>query len=617
MHSGRTTQKGAMYIRKSQQKHAKTGQVYTTYRLVESYRNAEGKARQQTLLNLGSHFTFPQEQWKDLSDRIEEIQRGQEGLFEREHVLEKEAERIAKLLTKESSAKNRGTQSAKASFADYQTVDLNSLSYTDVRTIGAEHVAYAVSKQIKLDDILSSVGFGKRQKETAIASIIARVVNPGSELKTHRYLTQNSSLDELMDTDFTDIGLQNLYHITDQLMDKKTQIEELLYQSERDVFKFTEIITLYDLTNTYFEGRCTENPKAQYGRSKEKRSDCGLVTLALVLDASGFPKKSKIYPGNVSEQATLKEMIESLKGDKQSIIVMDAGIATEKNIEWLQQEGYHYIVVSRKRKLQMPNIKTSVILKEEKYNRVEAVLVSNEQTNELELYCHSQAKEAKTKVMVSKASKRYEEELEKLASGLNKKGFVKKYAKVMERLGRLKEKNRRINALYNITVEADEGHVNAIRLTWERNEASVNTKQAGIYCLRTNQKGLDAQTFWDIYTTLTDLEAAFRSLKTELGFRPVYHQKEARIDGHLFISVLAYHLLHSIRYQLKAKGIHSSWQTLREILATPCRITSSLKMENGTVVKIRKTSSPNAEQIAIYNALGLASSPAKTEKTYF
>ena len=342
MHSGRTTQKGAMYIRKSQQKHAKTGQVYTTYRLVESYRNAEGKARQQTLLNLGSHFTFPQEQWKDLSDRIEEIQRGQEGLFEREHVLEKEAERIAKLLTKESSAKNRGTQSAKASFADYQTVDLNSLSYTDVRTIGAEHVAYAVSKQIKLDDILSSVGFGKRQKETAIASIIARVVNPGSELKTHRYLTQNSSLDELMDTDFTDIGLQNLYHITDQLMDKKTQIEELLYQSERDVFKFTEIITLYDLTNTYFEGRCTENPKAQYGRSKEKRSDCGLVTLALVLDASGFPKKSKIYPGNVSEQATLKEMIESLKGDKQSIIVMDAGIATEKNIEWLHQEGYHY-----------------------------------------------------------------------------------------------------------------------------------------------------------------------------------------------------------------------------------------------------------------------------------
>ena len=275
---------------------------------------------------------------------------------------------------------------------------------------------------------------------------------------------------------------------------------------------FTGNSPLYDLTNTYFEGRCTQNPKAQYGRSKEKRSDCGIVTLALVLDASGFPKKSKIYPGNVSEQATLKEMIETLEGDKQSIIVMDAGIATEKNIEWLQQDGYQYIVVSRKRNLQMPDAETPVILKDEKHNRVEAVLVSNEKTNELELYCHSQAKEAKTKVMVSKASKRYEGELEKLSAGLNKKGFTKKYEKVMERLGRLKEKNRKINALYDIAVEADEERINAIKLTWARNEASVNTKQAGIYCLRTNQKNLGAHEFWDIYTTLTDLEAAFRSL---------------------------------------------------------------------------------------------------------
>ena len=275
---------------------------------------------------------------------------------------------------------------------------------------------------------------------------------------------------------------------------------------------------------------------------------------------------------------------------------MDAGIATEKNIEWLQQEGYKYIVVSRKRNLKMPHSETPVILKEEKNNRVEAVLIRNEKTNELELYCHSQA--------------------EKLSSGLCKQGCTKKYDKVLERLGRLKEKNKKISSLYEITVEADAAHTIATQLTWIRNDSSANTKQMGIYCLRTNQQHLDAQAFWDIYTTLTDLESAFRSLKTELGFRPVYHQKETRIDGHLFISVLAYHLLHSIRYQLKAKGIHSSWQTLREILATQCRITSSLKMANGKIVKIRKTTSPNAEQSAIYQALGLAPSPVKTEKTY-
>jgi hypothetical protein len=166
-----------------------------------------------------------------------------------------------------------------------------------VRKIGAEYVAHEVAKQIKLDVVLSSLGFGKRQKETAIASIIARLVNPGSELSTHRYLTQNSALDELMDTNFTDIGLQNLYHISDQLLEKKESIESLLYQNEKDIFKFKEMITLYDLTNTYFEGRSAQNPKAQYGRSKEKRSDCGLVTLALVLDASGFPKKVRFTLG--------------------------------------------------------------------------------------------------------------------------------------------------------------------------------------------------------------------------------------------------------------------------------------------------------------------------------
>ncbi len=606
-----------MYIRKSQQKHAKTGEVYSTFRLVESYRNSEGKARQQTLLNLGSHFSIPQEQWKALADRVEEIQRGQSRLFDLGLDLEKEAERISKLLTRQWSEKVTSSREAKTPVTDYQSVDVNSLTHTDLRRIGGEHVAYEVAKQIKLDDILLSLGFTKRQKEIAMASIIARLVHPGSELNTHRYLTQNSALDELMETNFTDIGLQNLYNIADQLMFKKDSIEKLLYQTEKDTFKFEEIITLYDLTNTYFEGHCTKNPKAQYGRSKEKRSDCGLVTLGLVLDASGFPKKSKIYPGNVSEQATLKEMIETLDGDKKSIIVMDAGIATEKNIEWLQQEGYCYIVVSRKRNLIMPDTESPVILKEEKNNRVEAVLVSNDKSNELELYCHSQAKEAKTKVMVSKTSKRYEGELEKLSNGLNKKRCMKKYEKVMERLGRLKEKYSKINSLYEITVETDEERINAIGLTWERNGVSVNTKQAGIYCLRSNQKHLDAHTFWNIYTTLTDLESAFRSLKTELGFRPVYHQKENRIDGHIFISILAYHLLHGIRYQLKAKGIHSSWQTLREVLASQCRITSSMKLENGKVVKIRKTSSANADQMAIYNALGITSYPVKTQKTYF
>ena len=138
----------------------------------------------------------------------------------------------------------------------------------------------------------------------------------------------------------------------------------------------------------------------------------------------------------------------------------------------------------------------------------------------------------------------------------------------------------------------------------------------GTYCLRTNKKNVDEKTFWKIYTMLTDLEAAFRSLKSELGMRPVYHQKEARVDGHLFISIIAYHVLHTIRYQLKEHGINESWQTLRKLLQTQCRMTSTLQLQDGKTVKIRKTSSPDINQALSYKALGIDTHPGKTEKTY-
>ena len=265
----------------------------------------------------------------------------------------------------------------------------------------------------------------------------------------------------------------------------------------------------------------------------------------------------------------------------------------------------------------MPEAEKQVLLKEEKNNQVKAILVTNDETKELELYCHSQAKEGKSKEMVSKSCARYEDELNKLSQGLHKKRGTKKYEKVLERLGRLKEKFSRVSLLYDIKVTPAEHNNHVVAITWTRNENKVSTKQAGIYCLRTNQKHLNANTLWEIYTTLTDLESAFRSLKSELGMRPIYHQKETRADGHLFISILAYHLLHSIRYQLKAHRIHASWQTLREILSTHCRITTTMKLENGKVVKIRKTVSPNTEQSAIYHALNISTHPAKTEKAFF
>ena len=606
-----------MYIRRVSQKNRKTDEMYTSYRLVESYRNAQGKVRQQVLLNLSNSFSFPKEDWGMLANRIEEIRNGQDPLFKLNTPLENEAQRIAKRLIHSSSLCTEKDQNISSPEAeDYQTVDINSLQHQHIRKIGAEQIGYHAATQLGLETILKDLGFNQTQSFLALGTVIGRLIHPGSELSTHLNLKEHSALDELLGTDFSNLSLKNFYKIADLLLKNKEKIEKKLYATEKDLFQLEDIITLFDITNTYFEGQCALNPKAHHGRSKEKRNDRPLVSLGMVLDSSGFPKKSDIFPGNISEPSTLKQMLETLGNNKKVTVVMDAGIATEENLAWLKKAGYHYIVVTRKRNLEMPLDEEVILLKEEKGNSVEAVLVKNEDTEELELYCHSEAKEAKAKQMVGKAASRYEEELQKVADGLHKKQGTKKQNKVLEKLGRLKEKYKKVAYLYTVAVEADTDGQNIIEMKWARNDDAMTQKEKGIYCLRTNRTDLDAKTFWGIYTMLTELEAAFRSLKSELGFRPVYHQKEHRVDAHLFISILAYHLLHTIRYQLKMKGIHQSWETLREVLDTQCRITSTLRLQNGQTVQIRKTSLPDPNQLEIYKALEIDSHPGKTEKLY-
>lgn len=602
-----------MYIRKINQKNRTTGEIYTNYRLVEGYRNQSGKVRQQVLLNLGAGFSVPQADWKVLTDRIEAILSSQECLFDLNPELEQEAQKIAGLITKRQASEIK--PSSKQDVKQFESVNLDSLKHSDIRPIGAEHVAYEAAKQLELPELLSKCGLNPKQINTALSSIIGRLCAPASELSTYNYLQNDSSLEEILACNFTHMSLRNLYTISDVLLKHQEQIEQGLFKREKDLFNLKETITLFDITNTYFEGRNLANSKAKYGRSKEKRSDCKLVALGLLLDSSGFPKKSKIYPGNVSEPATLTEMLKTLSNNKDITIIMDAGIATKENIAYLQENNYSYIVVSRSHNLTMPD-QELITVKQHAGNQVNVALINDPEKDEVELYCHSEAKADKAKELVNKTTLRYENELIKLNDGLTKPKATKKYDKVLQKLGRLTEKYKSVAMLYEIEAIPDADKQNAIKILWKKKEQALHKKEAGIYCLKSNCKDLDAKTLWKTYTMLTDLEAAFRSLKTELGFRPVYHQKEERVDGHLFISILAYHLLHSIRYQLKQHDVHDSWDSLRKILNRQYRITSTMQLENGKAVTIRKTSQATGEQIKIYHALNITSLPGKIIKNY-
>lgn len=600
-----------MYIRKVTQKNSATGKTYHTYRLVKTYRNADGNVRQQVLLNLGTHFSTPQEQWKLLADRIDEIISGQQTLLLPEDEIEIVAQSIAKRVTHKVAEANPVIKVSQAD--DYYTVDVSSLNYQQIRQIGAEHVCLETLKQLGIEQMLKELKFNHKQINTFIGSVIGRLVSPGSERATHKYLQNQSGLDELLGCDFQQLTLDNLYNISDKILKNKQIIEERLFATEKDLFQLEEVITLYDLTNTYFEGRGLMNTKAAFGRSKEKRNDCPLVTLALVLDSSGFPKKSEVYEGNISEPKTLSQMIQRLEGKIKPTVILDAGISSEENLNWLKDNGYTYIVVSKKNTLTIPDA-SSCILQHRKDYRIKAQLIKNAETGETELYCYSELKEKKEQGMRGQSSLRYEKALQKIAASLKKKRTVKKYEKILERLGRLQEKYKNISYTYEVEVIADEAR-NVTEIKWTH--TSGKQKPAGVYCLRSNRNDLNEQTMWDVYIMLIELEAAFRCLKSELGLRPVYHQITRRVDSHIFISVLAYHILHTIRYKLKQHGINESWETIRRELLTQCRITSTINCKDGKKLHIRKTSLPDPRQLEIYRALKISASPGKTEKSVF
>jgi len=611
-----------MYIRKIKIKNRKSGKVYFTYRLVEAIRTSQS-VKQRIVLNLGRHFAVEKKDWLVLAKRIEAILSGQCNLSGMDTHLEVSAQRYAAMILQKQDP------DVDVDKAQYHEVDINSLQMLRPRSVGLEYVCLHALRQLKLDVKLLQLGFSRHNLNAALATIIGRMSVPGSELATFNWIQQKSGLGELLGYDYGQMSLTRIYQVSDLLLKHKKQIEDFLYPIECELFEFSDTVTLYDLTNTYFEGSGKFNDLAARGKSKEKRTDCPLVTLALVLDGSGFPKSSQVYEGNACESKTLQEMLnglgagldknistgqESLFAKPKPTIIMDAGIATEENIEWLKKEKYRYLVVSRKRHREFDADQAVEVRKRRDYT-IHVQKVVNEGTDEVELYCKSSQKEAKEKAIQDQFFTKFEESMEKLNLGLSRKGCVKRYEKVLESIGRIRQKYGKASKHYKITVEKQKKGNNAKAITWKRNVIEDTADNfPGVYCLRTNLKDWDESTLWRTYTMLTDLEAVFRSLKSELGLRPVFHQKTDRVSGHLFITLLAYHAVHTIRYQLKKKEIDSSWSNLRKQLCGQVRMTVTMKTKDNETINIRKSNQPESKQRKIYEILGLDMLPGWTVK---
>lgn len=260
---------------------------------------------------------------------------------------------------------------------------------------------------------------------------------PASELATWNWLRERSGLGELLDVDFEAMPLMSLYRASDLLVKHRQPIEAALFSRINDLFSLPTTVTLFDLTNTYFEGEMAGNSKAKRGHSKEKRSDCPLVTLGLVLDGSGFVRRSRMFEGNVAEASTLEGMLQGLDAPAGALVIMDRGIATEANVNWLIEHHYRYLVVSRERTRQFDPIQ-SVDVATASDQTVHLQRVVSDDGSEVRLYCHSEARQEKETAMTDRFSQTFEAGMAKLAAGLLKPRGEKNRDKLLQRMAACK-----------------------------------------------------------------------------------------------------------------------------------------------------------------------------------
>ncbi len=601
-----------MFIRETTK--SKKGKKYIQHQLVESIRTPKGP-RQRLLLNLG-FIDLPKEQWKELANGIESELHGYQSLFSANPEIESLARHFAKVIIKERLNKEAKFVEidSKQLKSTYETVDINSVTTSDSRTTGAEHLVAASMKEYNLDNLLKKLKFNDNQIDYAKMLITGRLVHPGSERETVRWINENSSICELLKTDVK--VYDNALHRTScLLMDKHEEIEQGLSENAREMFNLKETIILYDLTNTYFEGSKRKSKIAKPGRSKERRNDRPLVTLALTVDEDGFPKQSRILNGNISEPETLEGILNQLSKETDNInfkktIVIDAGIASEENIEKVKRKQFYYVAVSRKGSYPedfWDGCDEKALTLNDDETKLNVKMLTKD--GESWLHCHSESKEAKEKAILEKKLEKFEKELKKLQDGLKKKGTRKKYEYIIEKIGRLKERYG-VGSLY--TIDIQQNFEKVTKIEYSKNPAGkAKQKNVGNYVLRTNRTDLTEEEISKTHRSLTTVEDSFRSMKSHLGLRPIFHKRDDTTTAHIFITVIAYHILAGILKKLRQGGINYNWNTVRNILSTHIRVTTTFKTEDQTTINIRNSTTPNVKQQAIYEALKIKSQPLK------
>lgn len=617
-----------MFIREVKKKNATNGKTFCQYQLVQAAR-IEGKVKQSIILYLGSDSLLSNlDSRKKILDLLQAKIFGQPVLFAGDYA--NDITTLVENFYQKFLLKYKDVPISSAvciptveRLAHRENIDVNSIEIEQVKSFGGEHLCSQVLDKLDLKSCLEKLNFSKQDIELSHVSIIARALFCSSEYKTVQYLRDNSSLCHLQGIAVDDFSHRDLYAVCDNLYNHREIIDKFIYKRIVDLFDLKDSLVIYDLSNTYFEGRKDKSKRARYGRSKEKRNDCKQIIFAGVINREGFIRYSRIYDGNTSEMTTLKDMINDLKnhsnGYKDKTVVLDAGFASEENLELLSAEGLKYICVSRKRIKDYKVMKheTMQVVQDKNGSSIELSIFKPKEYKDTWMYVKSEQKRVKEQSMEDKLSRRFEEELQGLSRGIGKKGSTKKVEKIWERIGRIKERHSMVSGRYHIDVQT-KGEI-VTEVTWKRKEETdmATGKDHGVYFIRTNYENPQESKLWEIYNTIREVEATFRCLKSDLNIRPIHHQKDERIESHIYLTILSYQLVNTIRYMLKENGIHDDWKNIRRIMSTQTLQTIVLPAEKKNI-SIEKPSRPIKEALAIYKATNTNSIiPAKKKNVVY
>lgn len=619
-----------MFIKKVTNR--KAGKTYITYRLVKSKR-VDGVPKHITVLELGSLVNLATEKHKALAAKIKQLISNQLDILSDSGIddqVEEHAQYFFRKLVKKQ-LKSAPAESKKPGIKEIAEVDLNSFETVDSKEIGGEWLCHQAFEELGLDGFISNhLGFNSNEVAISMLSLTGRMLYPASELRTSKWLNENSAAFELVSPNSGTVDRNRLTNATLLLYRNKDKIEDYISGKVDDIFGLEDKYFLYDLTNTHFEGSAIGCKKAKFGRNKQKRNDCRQITLGLLTDSSGLPKRSRYYVGNIGEVTTFSQVLDDLeKGakNKKPVIVMDSGIASEDNLKMALSRGFDYICVSRSghgdllEQVSQDELKTFINKSKEE---VKTQFFDSEVFYEKDgkqhcqkeriLYVETQAKRGKEVAIIGKKRQRFETGMEAIASSLEKPRADKTAKKINQRIGRLKEKCKGIGEEYDIEMEENKGNI--VKLSWKYNQDNRAERKAGKYFIRTSIEADQEELLWKLYRILGEIESSFKVLKSDLDMRPIFHQKGENIEAHLNLAVLAYFIVSFIRHRLKQKNIRHRWLEIVRIMSTQkCNINTIVDSKDRTIV-LKTCTRAQQNAADIYSAMKYKPVPFYRKKIY-